>query len=176
MDSKNEARTCGDMDLKLPMISVNKRRLKGKDQSVADLADKRALTSRSLTPGCEKNLSGRSVKTWAILFYYLWRLKELQASAKIQIQERFLRNVHSANIQKHTRDEFTGATRVIRFPSWIILFSGMMLLTDIRLPVIQETIYWTLGVDGNKLRVIWRRSSALSGHYRACMFLVAPEE
>ena len=27
--------------LKLPMISVNKRRLKGKDQSVADLADKR---------------------------------------------------------------------------------------------------------------------------------------
>jgi hypothetical protein len=45
------------------------------------------------------------------------RLIELQASAKIQIQERFLRNVHSANIQKHTRDEITGATRVIRFPS-----------------------------------------------------------
>lgn len=60
---EKKSRTCGDMDLKLPMMSVNKRRLKGKDQSVADLADKRALTSRSLTPGCEKNLSGRSLKT-----------------------------------------------------------------------------------------------------------------
>ena len=51
-------------ELKIGQIKGSiKDNKKGKDQSVADLADKRALTSRSLTPGCEKNKSGRSVKT-----------------------------------------------------------------------------------------------------------------
>ena len=48
--------------MKLPMISVNKRRLKGKDQSVADLADKR-VDKQKFDTWLRKEFVRQEVKT-----------------------------------------------------------------------------------------------------------------